>query len=116
MASLEIILSTYGIYIVGLLILSGIGICIYKLSIHSQRNVERINRRNEEINRRNEEITHNMRREIIEYQINIIEEYLDITQTLKNYLDNIKSKHSQTDDIIVIVSPNGDTIQLGEKL
>lgn len=109
MTALGIILSTYGIYIVGLLILVGIVICIYKLSMHVQRNEARINRRNQEI-------TLNMRREIIENQINVIEEYLDITQTLKNYLDNIKPQLTQSDDIIVLVSPNGNNIQLGDKL
>ena len=53
----------------------------------------------------------------LESQIRVVEEYLDMTNTLKTYLDNLhKKKPINNDDIIIVVGPTADTIQLGTKI
>jgi hypothetical protein len=53
----------------------------------------------------------------LESQIRVIEQYLDTTSTLKTYLDNLHNKNIKTEeDIIIMVGPNGDNIQLATKI
>jgi len=106
MATIELILRQCGIYI----IICGITICViyymyracHEIPTHHTMEEVRAN-----FNRRN--------RELIEYELSIRQEQLDITNTLKNYLEQMKQGERVEDDIVIIVGPDGD-LQLGTKI
>ena len=53
----------------------------------------------------------------LESQIRVVEEYLDITNTLRTYLDNLQEKKPiNNDNIVIVVGPTADNIQLGTKI
>ena len=87
MGAFSLILSTYGIYIVGFIVLLGIVLCICKLSSNTRNNnisCKKYSNTNKNI------VTNDILREIKLQQIKVIDEYLDITFTLKNYLEKNK--------------------------
>ena len=87
MGAFSLILSTYGIYIVGFIVLLGIVLCICKLSSNTRNNDISSKKY---INTNKNIVTNDTIREIKLQQIKVIDEYLDITFTLKNYLEKNK--------------------------
>ena len=113
MATIELILRQYGVYIVICVITICIIYYMYKTCLEPPRP-----RPNRPIQTMEELRTNfNMRnRELIEYELSIRQEQLDITNTLKNYLEQMKRGEGiKEDDITIIVGPDGD-LQLGTKI
>ena len=108
MATIELILRQYGVYIVICVITICIIYYMYKTCLKSPRPIQTTEEIRASFNRRN--------REFIEYELSIRQEQLDITNTLKNYLEQMKRGEGiKEDDITIIVGPDGD-LQLGTKI
>ena len=107
MATIELILRQCGIYIVTCVITICIIYYMYKTCLKSPRPRQTTEEIRASFNRRN--------REFIEYELSIRQEQLDITNTLKNYLERMKRRERVEDNIVIIVGPDGD-LQLGTKI
>ena len=107
MGTIEVILKQCGIYIVTCVITICVVYCLYKTCLKSDRPRPTIEEIRISFNRRN--------RELMVHELSIIQEQLDITNTLKNYLEQIKHSEGVKDDIAIIIGPDGD-LHLGTKI
>ena len=111
------IITLLSLIIIIIVILMLFSLCVYKLcnpNRSSQYIIDSNNaRRIRSIERR---------RYILENELRVTEQYIDITTTLKKYLNDLHNLENNTDEgiedenVVIIVGPNGNNIQLGVKI
>ena len=122
MTSISVIFEEYGLIIFILIILVCFGLCIYKFSTeYTQEQINAINRvsdqrevleriRMRQINERQIE------NELIEIENRAQEQRMQIINIYKVMLKEMVIKKPINEDVVVIVNPDGQQLQLGTKI
>ena len=122
MASISVIFEEYGLIIFILIILVCFGLCIYKFSTeYTQEQINAINRvsdqrevleriRMRQINERQIE------NELIEIENRAQEQSMQIINLYINNFNERVIKKPLNEDVVVIVNPDGQQLQLGTKI
>jgi len=112
MAPIELFIKKCGLLLICIIIAIIIILCLCKFtnSLSAQSNIDR-----------NNHLYHTrsieLRRQIVEYELNIINEQLEIVSTLKDYLHNLHNPQIINDEnVVIIVGPDNKTMHLGAKI